>query len=101
MPRTIDLSGKRALVTGSTTGIGEATARCLAEAGVAVMISGRNPQRGEEPPAELVDVFFAGLVAECDTQWVLGIVGPLRRGQDVGEGLADVIHVRRSVATDV
>src|ERR1700676_1094295 len=47
MPRTIDLSGKRALVTGSTTGIGEATARCLAEAGVAVMISGRNPQRGE------------------------------------------------------
>jgi meso-butanediol dehydrogenase / (S,S)-butanediol dehydrogenase / diacetyl reductase len=47
MPRTIDLSGKRALVTGSTTGIGEATARCLAEAGAAVMICGRNAQRGE------------------------------------------------------
>ena len=43
----IDLSGKVALVTGSTTGIGEATARCLAEAGATVMISGRNAQRGE------------------------------------------------------
>jgi NAD(P)-dependent dehydrogenase (short-subunit alcohol dehydrogenase family) len=47
MPRTIDLSGKRALVTGSATGIGEATARCLAEAGAGVMICGRNAQRGE------------------------------------------------------
>jgi meso-butanediol dehydrogenase/(S,S)-butanediol dehydrogenase/diacetyl reductase len=47
MPCTLDLSGKRALVTGSTTGIGEATARCLAEAGAAVMVSGRNAQRGE------------------------------------------------------
>jgi NAD(P)-dependent dehydrogenase (short-subunit alcohol dehydrogenase family) len=47
MPAIIDLSGKCALVTGSTTGIGEATARCLAEAGAAVMISGRNTQRGE------------------------------------------------------
>jgi meso-butanediol dehydrogenase / (S,S)-butanediol dehydrogenase / diacetyl reductase len=43
----IDLSGKVALVTGSTTGIGEATARCLAEAGATVMVSGRNAQRGE------------------------------------------------------
>jgi len=43
----IDLSGKVALVTGSTTGIGEATARCLAEAGAAVMVSGRHAPRGE------------------------------------------------------
>jgi meso-butanediol dehydrogenase / (S,S)-butanediol dehydrogenase / diacetyl reductase len=43
----VDLSGKVALVTGSTTGIGEATARCLAEAGAAVMISGRNAARGQ------------------------------------------------------
>ncbi len=42
-----DLSGKVALVTGSTTGIGEATARCLAEAGAALMISGRDAARGE------------------------------------------------------
>ncbi len=49
----IDLSGKIALVTGSTTGIGEATARCLAEAGAAVMVSGRNTERGEAVSASL------------------------------------------------
>jgi meso-butanediol dehydrogenase/(S,S)-butanediol dehydrogenase/diacetyl reductase len=43
----VDLSGKVALVTGSTTGIGEATVRCLAEAGAAVMVSGRNAARGQ------------------------------------------------------
>jgi NAD(P)-dependent dehydrogenase (short-subunit alcohol dehydrogenase family) len=42
----VNLSGKVALVTGSTTGIGEATARCLAEAGAAVMVCGRNTARG-------------------------------------------------------
>jgi NAD(P)-dependent dehydrogenase (short-subunit alcohol dehydrogenase family) len=49
----IDLAGKVALVTGSTTGIGEATARCLAEAGATVMTSGRNTQRGEAVAAAL------------------------------------------------
>jgi meso-butanediol dehydrogenase / (S,S)-butanediol dehydrogenase / diacetyl reductase len=38
--------GKVALVTGSTTGIGAACARVFAESGAAVMISGRNEQRG-------------------------------------------------------
>jgi NAD(P)-dependent dehydrogenase (short-subunit alcohol dehydrogenase family) len=41
----MDFNGKIALVTGSTTGIGEACARALAEAGAAVMLSGRNEQR--------------------------------------------------------
>ena len=36
----IDLSGKRALATGSTQGIGLAIARCLAERGATVFIHG-------------------------------------------------------------
>ena len=40
------LEGKVALVTGSTRGIGEATARLLAAAGARVVITGRNAERG-------------------------------------------------------
>jgi meso-butanediol dehydrogenase/(S,S)-butanediol dehydrogenase/diacetyl reductase len=40
------LDNKTALVTGSTTGIGEATARLFATQGARVMVSGRNAERG-------------------------------------------------------
>jgi meso-butanediol dehydrogenase / (S,S)-butanediol dehydrogenase / diacetyl reductase len=39
-------AGKVVLVTGSTTGIGEACARVFAESGAKVMVSGRQAQRG-------------------------------------------------------
>ena len=37
----IDLSGRRAVISGSTAGIGFAIAKGLAEAGAAVVINGR------------------------------------------------------------
>ena len=39
-------TGKVVLVTGSTTGIGEACARVFAQSGAAVMICGRDAERG-------------------------------------------------------
>ena len=42
----MNFSGKAVLVTGSTTGIGEACARAFAESGAAVMVSGRDHARG-------------------------------------------------------
>jgi NAD(P)-dependent dehydrogenase (short-subunit alcohol dehydrogenase family) len=41
----IDLTGKRALVTGSTSGIGQATAASLALAGAEVVVNGRSEDR--------------------------------------------------------
>jgi NAD(P)-dependent dehydrogenase (short-subunit alcohol dehydrogenase family) len=39
------LSGKRALVTGSTDGLGKAIAKLLAAEGVAIVVNGRNESR--------------------------------------------------------
>lgn len=47
------LSGKSVLVTGSTTGIGEASARAFASQGAKVLITGRNEERGAEICAEI------------------------------------------------
>jgi meso-butanediol dehydrogenase / (S,S)-butanediol dehydrogenase / diacetyl reductase len=62
----IDLSGKVALVTGSTTGIGGATARCLAEAGAAVMVSGRDAERGAAVVAALRALGARAEFSRCD-----------------------------------
>ena len=49
----IDLSGKTAIVTGSTSGIGFAIATGLAEAGARVVINGRSAARVDEAVAKL------------------------------------------------
>lgn len=48
-----NFSGKTAIITGATSGMGEAATRMLAEAGANVLISGRNISKGEELSAEL------------------------------------------------
>ena len=49
----IDLSGKTALVTGSTQGIGLAIAKGLAASGARVVVNGRTPDRVDEAVAVL------------------------------------------------
>ena len=44
----IDLTGRKAIITGSTAGIGRATAEGLARAGAAVVVNGRTSARVEE-----------------------------------------------------
>lgn len=44
----MQLAGKSALVTGSTSGLGVAIAQCLAREGVAVAINGRNEERARQ-----------------------------------------------------
>lgn len=49
----IDLSGKSAVVSGSTAGIGYAIAKGLAEAGAAVVVNGRTEERTRDAGARL------------------------------------------------
>lgn len=66
----IDLAGRRALVTGSTSGIGYAIAKALAEAGAAVVVHGRTidhveaarARLGTEVPDAVVEGHAADLV---------------------------------------
>jgi len=50
-----DLTGKTALVTGSTSGIGRKTADLLAARGAHVILSGRNAERGAAAVQSIVD----------------------------------------------
>ena len=49
----LQLGGRRALVTGSSSGIGEAIARLLSEEGCRVVIHGRNVERAEKVAAAI------------------------------------------------
>src|SRR5262245_23055217 len=49
----IDLRGKVALVTGGSSGLGQETARVLAERGADVILTARNMSKGEEVAAAI------------------------------------------------
>jgi NAD(P)-dependent dehydrogenase (short-subunit alcohol dehydrogenase family) len=49
----LQLKGRRALVTGSSSGIGEGVARMLAQEGAAVVVHGRNRERAERVAADI------------------------------------------------
>src|SRR4030066_1251971 len=48
-----NLTGKVAMVTGSTRGLGETSAKALAKAGADIAVCGRNPQDLERVSAEI------------------------------------------------
>ncbi len=62
----LELSGKRALITGSTSGIGEAIARSLASEHVAVVVHGRDVHRGAQLVRELVEAGGQAVFAAAD-----------------------------------
>ena len=51
----VDLTGKRVIVTGGSSGIGTETARVLADIGAAVTIAVRNPETGEKVAQQIRD----------------------------------------------
>jgi NAD(P)-dependent dehydrogenase (short-subunit alcohol dehydrogenase family) len=69
--RSVDLTGRRAIVTGATAGLGLESARALAAAGARVVLAGRDPgrlARAEEEieraaPGALVDALVCDLAS--------------------------------------
>ena len=66
---TTSLVGRTVVVTGATSGVGEATARALGAAGATVVLAGRNVDRGKRiadeigPRAEMIPLDLADLSA--------------------------------------
>jgi len=83
----IDLTGKHAIVTGSTSGIGFAIARGLAESGAAVVINGRSQKN--------VDAATQRLSRELPQANVEGVVADLATASGVAA------FVARVAATDI
>jgi len=78
----LQLTGRRVLVTGSSSGIGEATARMLAQEGARVLVHGRNRERAEKVAAEIGAAGVAigelateGMVAELHADAVKALGG--------------------------
>ena len=67
----IDLTGRKAVVTGSTAGIGRATAEGLARAGAAVVVSGRGAERVDETVRQMREMLpgreISGIAADLAT----------------------------------
>ena len=89
MSRLFDLTGRTALVTGSSRGIGNALARALVDAGATVVLNGINPERLKAAEAAMAAESLPGRVRSCafdvtsDAEaargiaWVEEHVGPL------------------------
>ncbi|GIG28294.1 SDR family NAD(P)-dependent oxidoreductase [Cellulomonas marina] len=81
----IDLTGRTALVTGSTQGIGLAIAEGLARAGATTVINGRSQER--------VDEALAGLRAALPDATLQGVAADVATAEGAAQVLAAVPHV--------
>jgi len=80
MTDLFDVTGKVALVTGSTGALGNAFARGLAEHGARVILNGRNNDRLRDKVQELVDEGFLAF----------GYAFDVTRSEEVGEAISNI-----------
>src|SRR5689334_9802659 len=95
-----DLSGKVAVVTGGTRGIGYATVRALAEAGATVVLTGRDETSAKERAAELAEACHAEVTGVAldvtDAKAVTAVI----RGTAKEHGRLDIVVANAGVLED-
>jgi NAD(P)-dependent dehydrogenase (short-subunit alcohol dehydrogenase family) len=87
----VDLSGRTALVTGASTGIGKETARALAAAGASVTITARTDDKGRATVEEL-----RASVPDADVAYEVLELGSLASVRDLTDRFTashDSLHV--------
>ncbi len=77
MSKRFDLTGKVALVTGASSGLGVHFARCLGEAGASVVLAARRVDRIESLKVELIAKGVASTAVALDVQSAESIAGSL------------------------
>ncbi len=85
------LTGRVALVTGSTSGIGAATASLLAERGAHVLVSGRDASRGESVVAAIRSRGGKADFLAADLGDASAVLDLARRAAEAGGGRVDIL----------
>jgi NAD(P)-dependent dehydrogenase (short-subunit alcohol dehydrogenase family) len=86
-----DFAGKTALVTGSTSGIGRATAHKLAAAGAHLIVSGRDQARGEATVAAIRAAGGRADFVAADLAEVASVRNLAARALEIGSGRVDIL----------
>jgi NAD(P)-dependent dehydrogenase (short-subunit alcohol dehydrogenase family) len=93
-----DFTGKTALITGSTSGIGRVTALKLAAGSAHVVISGRNEARGNAVVAEIREAGGTADFVEADLSDVTSVRSLAAHALELGGGRIDILVNNAGVA---
>lgn len=97
--RPCDQTGRTWLITGATNGIGREAARAASRAGARVIITARNPERGDALRAELADAAVLSLDL-ADLNSVRAAAAELDEPVDVLINNAGAISAKRAETAD-
>jgi NAD(P)-dependent dehydrogenase (short-subunit alcohol dehydrogenase family) len=86
-----DFTGKTALITGSTSGIGRATAFKLAAAGARLVVSGRDQERGDATVATIRAAGGAADFVPAELSVVADVQNLAARAIELGDGHVDIL----------